>query len=68
MLKSQFFFLAKVILLSTIISLIIKYGLDDWIWEINETFLAIFIISSPVITLAIILLFKHRQELNKSSS
>ncbi len=66
MIKSQFFFLSKVIVLSTIISLIIKYGLDNWILEINRTFLALFIISSPVIALAIILLFKHQQELNKS--
>lgn len=68
MFKSQFFFLLKVILLSTVISFIIKYGLDNWIFEINETFLAVFIISFPVITLAGILIFKHQQELNKSHS
>lgn len=68
MIKNQIFFLGKVIFLSTIISLIIKYGLENWILEIDETFLAIFIISSPVITLAIILFVKHQQELNKSSS
>lgn len=68
MLVNQFFFLSKVILLSTLISLIIKYGLDNWILEINETFLAIFIISFPVITLVIILLVKHQRELSKWES
>lgn len=68
MIKSQFFFLSKVIVLSTIISFIIKYGLDNWIWEINEVFLAIFIISFPVVTLAFVLLLKHRRELNNLSS
>lgn len=68
MVKSQFFFLSKVIVVSTIISFIIKYGLDNWIFAINETFLAIFIISFPVVTLAFVLLFKHRRELNNSSS
>jgi len=65
MLVNQFFFLSKVILLSTLISLIIKYGLDNWILEINETFLAIFIISFPVVTLTITLLVKHQRELSK---
>ncbi|MTF37456.1 hypothetical protein GGC33_00695 [Cyanobacterium aponinum 0216] len=65
---NQFFFLSKVILLSTLISFIIKYGLDNWILEINETFLAIFIISFPVITLVIILLVKHQRELSKWES
>ncbi|WP_330203144.1 hypothetical protein [Cyanobacterium sp. Dongsha4] len=65
MLTNQFFFLSKVIFLSTIISFIIKYGLDNWILEINETFLAIFIISFPVITLAVILFVKHQRELSK---
>ncbi|WP_342596613.1 hypothetical protein VKI21_10340 [Cyanobacterium aponinum UTEX 3222] len=68
MLVNQFFFLSKVILLSTLISFIIKYGLDNWILEINETFLAIFIISFPVITLVIILLIKHQRELSKWES
>ncbi|AFZ52541.1 hypothetical protein VKI22_03830 [Cyanobacterium aponinum UTEX 3221] len=68
MLVNQFFFLSKVILLSTLISFIIKYGLDNWILEINETFLAIFIISFPVITLVIILLVKHQRELSKWES
>ncbi|WPF87295.1 hypothetical protein WEU38_10775 [Cyanobacterium aponinum AL20118] len=68
MLVNQFFFLSKVILLSTFISFIIKYGLDNWILEINETFLAIFIISFPVITLVIILLVKHQRELSKWES
>ncbi|MBD2393176.1 hypothetical protein H6G11_02775 [Cyanobacterium aponinum FACHB-4101] len=65
MLTNQFFFLSKVILLSTIISFMIKYGLDNWILEINETFLAIFIISFPVVTLAVTLLVKHQRELSK---
>lgn len=58
--NSQLLFIAKVLLLSAIISFLIKYGLDNWLWEINTTFLAITIILSPVVILLIVFTLRYR--------
>ena len=60
---NQITFLGKVFLLSTIISILIKHGLDNWLIQ-SETYLAPFIIFSPVLIIFIILVIRQTKTLN----
>ncbi|BAQ65614.1 hypothetical protein GM3709_2379 [Geminocystis sp. NIES-3709] len=60
---NQIIFLGKVLLLSTIISILIKHGLDNFLIQ-SETYLAPVIIFSPVIIIFIILLIRQKNTIN----
>ncbi|WP_373478838.1 hypothetical protein [Geminocystis sp.] len=60
--KNQVLFLFKVLLLSSIISVLIKYGLDNLLIQ-KQTYLAPIIIFSPVIILFIILFQRQRKDI-----
>lgn len=61
---NQFFFLSKVLFFSTIISFIIKYGLDNSLIQ-EATYLAPIIIFAPVILIFIILVTRQNLPSNK---
>lgn len=64
---NQFIFLGKVLLLSAIISILIKHGLDNFLIQ-SETYLAPIIIFSPVIILFLILFIRQKKALNSSGN
>lgn len=60
---NQINFLGKVLLVSTIISILIKHGLDNFLIP-SETYLAPLIIFSPVFILFIILFIRQQKTIN----
>lgn len=58
---NQFFFLFKVLFFSTLISILIKYGLDNLLIQ-EATYLAPIIIFAPVIIIFIILLIRQNKK------
>ncbi|WP_308255631.1 hypothetical protein [Geminocystis sp. GBBB08] len=55
---NQFFFLFKVLFVSTVISILIKYGLDNSLIQ-QATYLAPIIIFAPVIIIFITLIIRQ---------
>lgn len=60
---NQLIFLSKVFLLSAMISILIKHGLDNFLIQ-SETYLAPIIIFFPVIILFLILFIRQKKALN----
>jgi hypothetical protein len=60
---NQVIFLSKVLFVSAMISILIKYGLDNFLIQ-SETYLAPIIIFSPVIILFLILFIRQRKTIN----
>ncbi|BAQ60157.1 hypothetical protein GM3708_563 [Geminocystis sp. NIES-3708] len=58
---NQFFFLFKVLFFSTLISILIKYGLDNLLIQ-EATYLAPIIIFAPVIIIFMILVIRQNKK------